>query len=434
MATFKFTIDRIAELTCDPGKPVVYHYDSDAPGLGIRVTATGAKSYIFQSYIHHKQFRMTIGDVSAWRLDAPARSADNSARKEARRLQTLCDAGIDPRQEKADRKAEVDLRKAEAAARKLEEQRQLVTLGDVWPTYIDARRSKWGERHMQDHFKIAQRGGEPVRRGEGVTKPGPLASLLPIKLSELTQLRVASWAEKESQTRPARVALAHRLLIGFASWCREQEEFRDLLPDGVFSSKGVREAIPKAQTKDDCLQKEQLAVWFDAVRQESPVMSAYLQALLLTGARREELAGLRWVDVDFKWMSMTIKDKVEGARTIPLTPYLAALLRALPRKNEWVFSSPSAAGGRIVEPRIAHNHALGVAGLPPVTLHGLRRSFGTLSEWVEAPAGVVAQIMGHKPSAIAEKHYRRRPLDLLRMWHAKIEGWILEQAEIEIPV
>jgi hypothetical protein len=41
--------------------------------------------------------------------------------------------------------------------------------------------------------------------------------------------------------------------------------------------------------------------------------------------------------------------------------------------------------------------------------------------------------MGHKPSAIAEKHYRRRPLDLLRVWHTKIEGWILEQAGIEQP-
>ena len=38
--------------------------------------------------------------------------------------------------------------------------------------------------------------------------------------------------------------------------------------------------------------------------------------------------------------------------------------------------------------------------------------------------------MGHKPSATAEKHYRVRPLDLLRMWHTKIECWILEQAGV----
>jgi intergrase/recombinase len=47
------------------------------------------------------------------------------------------------------------------------------------------------------------------------------------------------------------------------------------------------------------------------------------------------------------------------------------------------------------------------------------------------PVGVVAQIMGHKPSALAEKHYRRRPLDLLRKWHDTIEAWLLEQAGIE---
>jgi hypothetical protein len=43
---------------------------------------------------------------------------------------------------------------------------------------------------------------------------------------------------------------------------------------------------------------------------------------------------------------------------------------------------------------------------------------------------VVAQLMGHKPSATAEKHYTVRPLDLLRVRHEKIEVWILEQAGI----
>jgi hypothetical protein len=131
---------------------------------------------------------------------------------------------------------------------------------------------------------------------------------------------------------------------------------------------------------------------------------------------------------------MTIKDKVEGERTIPLTPYVASLLAGLPRRNEWVFSSPAAASGRLQEPRIMHNKALTAAGLPALSIHGLRRSFGTLAEWVECPAGVSsAQIMGHKPSATAEKHYPFRPLDLLRQWHTKIEGWILNEAGIEQP-
>jgi integrase len=49
----------------------------------------------------------------------------------------------------------------------------------------------------------------------------------------------------------------------------------------------------------------------------NPVITAYLQALLPTGARREELGTLRWDNVDFQWSSLTIRDKVEGERTIP---------------------------------------------------------------------------------------------------------------------
>lgn len=74
------------------------------------------------------------------------------------------------------------------------------------------------------------------------------------------------------------------------------------------------------------------------------MQSTYLQALLLTGARREELASLRWQDVDFDWESLRIKDKIEGERIIPLTPYVAHLLKKLPHstfpdgtQNPWVF-------------------------------------------------------------------------------------------------
>ena len=117
---------------------------------------------------------------------------------------------------------------------------------------------------------------------------------------------------------------------------------------------------------------------------------------------------------------------------VPLTPYVASLLAALPRRSEWVFSSPAAASGRLADPRIAHNQACAIAGLV-MTLHGLRRSFATLTEWVEMPSGIAAQIQGHAPQGVREQNYIRRPLDLLRMWHTKIEGWILEQAGIEQP-
>lgn len=270
--------------------------------------------------------------------------------------------------------------------------------------------------------------------------PGILYPLLQLPLAQLDSDRIRSWLKDEAEKRPTQTALAFRLLRAFLNWCSDRPEYREQAHADICTGRMAKDELPKTAAKDDCLQREQVSAWFAAVRTiGSPIASAYLQGLLLTGARREELAGLRWNDVDFRWRSLTIRDKVEGERVIPLTPYFASLLDSLPRRSEWVFSSPPtksgsrSKSGRIADARSPHERALKAAALPPLSIHGLRRSFGTLSEWVECPVGIVAQIMGHKPSAIAEKHYRRRSLDLLRMWHVKIEGWILEQAGIEQP-
>ena len=98
-----------------------------------------------------------------------------------------------------------------------------------------------------------------------------------------------------------------------------------------------------------------------------------------------------------------------------------------------MFSSAKSASGHAEDLSDAHERAAKAAGLPDITLHCLRRSFGTLAEWVECPSGVSAQIMGPAPSALAEKHYRVRPIDLLRLWHTRIEAWILTEAGIEQP-
>jgi integrase len=145
------------------------------------------------------------------------------------------------------------------------------------------------------------------------------------------------------------------------------------------------------------------------------------------------MATLKWADVDTQWHTALIRDKVEGNRKIPLTPYVELLLNNLKRTSKYVFHSPTAKSGYITEPRIAHKQAVDEAGLPNLTIQGLRRSFGTMAEWTECPAGISAQIMGHKPTAIAEKHYRKRSIDLLRQWHIKIEKFMLDEAGIPQP-
>jgi integrase len=413
-----FTADRVAGFKCRRGKQQSIYWDGKTPGLGVRVTAVGSKSYIFETRLDGRTLRVTIGDVRTWAI--------GKAQAEARHIKTLTDQGIDPRLQHEQRRAENEAQRNETIRRDL-------TVFEAWSAYIKIRRPKWSARHLADHQNIAHMGGEKVTGRRQPSVAGALAVLMPLKLAEINSERVKTWLRNETASRPTQAALAFRLLRAFLNWCEDTPEYRGIAGKGASQTRIAKDILPKNIPKTDCLQREQLPVWFATVRAiNNPVISVYLQTLLLIGSRREELAGLKWGDIDFQWQALTIRDKAEGKRTIPLTPYVASMLAALPRRNEWVFSSPMAVSGRLQEPRIRHNQACTVAGIEGLTLHGLRRSFGTLTEWVECPVGIVAQIMGHKPSATVEKHYKVRSLDLLRMWHTKIEEWILEQAGIKL--
>jgi len=404
-----FTAGRVVSFKCAPGRRQSIYWDAKTPGLGLRVTDKGAKSYVFETRLHGKTLRLTIGDVRTWVL--------GKAQAEATRLKTLTDQGIDPRLLQVEQRANALKARNESIRRDL-------TVGDAWMAYIEARRQKWSARHLADHQNIAHQGERRMA--------GALSALMPLRLAEIDPERVRGWLRDEAARRPTQAALAFRLLRAFLNWCTDTPAYHGLADAHACQPRIAKDVLPKKTAKVDCLQREQLAHWFGAVRAiGNPVIAAYLQTLLLIGSRREELAGLRWSDIDFRWRAITIRDKVEGERTIPLTPYVASLLSQLPRRNEWVFSSPAAASGRLQEPSIQHRKACAVAGIDGLTLHGLRRSFSTLTDWVECPGGVVAQLMGHKPSATAEKHYKVRPLDLLRVWHTKIEAWLLSEGGIE---
>lgn len=396
--------------------------DSKVTGLFVRTTAAGVSSYVFDRRVNGQSRRVTIGRVGEWKLKA--------ARQRALELAVEFSKGLDPRLVAKQEAAQAD-------AVRLEEQRRDLVLEGVWRLYIEDRQEHWGDRHRRMHDLLAAAGGAKKKRGKGLTKAGPMAALMPFKLAELTADVVESWLRIEVKKRATNAHQGYRLLRAFTVWAHEYKKngahpYRGVIPADACTAKAVRDLVPSAKVKkNDVLQKQQLSAWFKAVKSGgNATIAAYLQVLLLTGARRNELATLKRDDISFSAETMLLRDKVEGERTIPLTPYVSQLLGALPRKNKWAFPADSKSG-RLMEPRIAHNSALKAAALPHVSLHGLRRSFRTLSEWLEIPVGVIAQIQGHKPSATVEKHYVDRPIDLLRMHHAKLEAWILKEGGVE---
>jgi integrase len=300
---------------------------------GARVARGGTKSFVFQYSLNGQNPRLTVGSVDSWDIDR--------ARAEGRRLGRLVDQGIDPRQDKVDKKAKQEAKRAEV-------RRKEATVGEAWTAYLESRCFHWSERYYRDHVNFSRLGGEPKKRGQGRTTAGPLAPLMSLRLVELTAEIVHAWLQSEAGSRATQARQAFGAFRTFLVWCEDQSAYRGLASPDACTTRIARQELPKKSAKSDALQREQLHAWFEAIRTiGNPVIAAYLQALLLTGARREELATLTWENLDLQWSSLAIRDKADGERTIPLTPYVAALLDALPRRNEWVFSSSTAASGRL---------------------------------------------------------------------------------------
>ena len=435
MAKVKLTAGRIADFQCPEGKSQAFLWCADVQGLAIRATkGSSRKRYVFESKVNGKTMRKTIGEVNVWSI------AD--AQAEARRMQVELDNANDPRQQERDKQAtEVTRIKTAieaAAAKKLQNMLESVTFGQAWSEYIAERKaakegkeSSWSSRHYNDHIKLTHIGGIKRQRSDKLTEAAPLATFLEMRLVDVTEDKIKDWSDVEADKRPTQARLAFRLLRAFLSWCMKHKIYKNIVTDNAAKNDVARKRLGKPQTKNDALQREQLSAWFAAVKQiNNPVIAAYLQTLLLTGRRREQVAALKWSDIDFQWNKITMKDKTERNASIPLTPYVSHLLQSLPRRNEFVFSSPTAKSGYLADPSDAHRKACADAGVE-LTLHGLRRSFASLTEWIEMPSGIAAQIQGHAPQGVREQNYIRRPLDLLRMWHANIEAWILAEAGVD---
>jgi len=433
----RLTPARIQSALCDEGKPYSLIWDTEAAGLALRTTRAGIKAWHFQFRIDGKAGNLTIGSTSTWTL--------GDARAEARRLKVLVDQGIDPRDEKKEKAAERQQRKDK-------QNKDALTLLDLWRDYVTEHESGWSQGHLRDHHSVMREPGLPIpRMKDKRTIPGPLWALAKERVVDVPS-KIESWLKSESKTRPTLARKAYVLLKTCLSW--HGIELGAVL-DGK-DRRNLKRAIPKPKTKDDVLEASQLAAWWHEVGKLPFVSSIFLKCLLLIGCRRNELAELRWDDVDLKWNRMTIKDKVEGSRVVPLTPHVRLLIQELKAKGEKIDvereearlkrarntgSEPNAGKGDLnlvfrgirghggtQDIEKPHAKACQAAGLPHITQHGLRRSFITLAEEAGVPSGAVAQICGHKPSALVERSYQRRSIDKLTEYHQKIELFLVNNA------
>jgi integrase len=145
-------------------------------------------------------------------------------------------------------------------------------------------------------------------------------------------------------------------------------------------------------------------------------VGAFVDLGLATGARRGELLGLRWSDVDWEGRALAIAGSW-SLRTGAMGPTKSGKPRTVPvgrevlgRLREYRLRTGRAGAGERVlpfDPRKPYARAVAAAGLaePAPTIHSLRHS--TATWWLAAGLTVheVADLLGHETPALVIRRY-----------------------------
>ena len=242
------------------------------------------------------------------------------------------------------------------------------------------------------------------------------ADLLPAwrgkRVDEITKRDIHDLLDsiEERSMWQARKVQAH--VNRFFAWCRGREIVKVDPTDGM-------ERVGTNKSRDRFLSDAELAkVW----RAADGVYGSVVRMLALTGARREEIAQLRWSEIDGNTITL------EGARTktgaphiIPLSAAAQTLLAGVPRICEYVFT-PN--GTKPItdwsNQKIALDAAAGVTGW---RIHDLRRTVATGMQKLGVTLQVVEAVLGHTSgsrSGIVGVYQRHNYADEKR---AALEAW-----------
>jgi integrase len=303
--------DSIIEGLKTPAKGYRIVYDT-TPGLGVRVSETGARSFIF--------------DYSAGRTAADIKAGRYPRRRVTLSAQTLADARaeasdlrvriLETKHDGAQRFDPIEARKQEreqaeqALARtQIERQLEARTLG--------ALADQWLAKHAEQHKRPASLANDRSLLGRYI-RP----TLGARKVAELSHAEVENLLAAIAET-PVMANRCHALLKTILNYGIRHGWLGSNPANGIARHR----EHPRNVERSDA----ELARLHQALDQHPSQSSANAVRLaLLTGSRRGEVLGARWSEIDLEkgvWLKPATRTKQREASSIPLNDAALDLLR-----------------------------------------------------------------------------------------------------------
>lgn len=369
----------------EPGSDTRIVWDDDLPGFGLRVTPTRRKTWIVQCRIGQgraaKQRKITLGDINVMTAD--------EARKEARAALYKAAKGEDPR----------------PAPEVSEAAMTLSDFLDRWEVEAAPFRRKGGARRKPEVVE------DDIRRVAMYVRP--IVGGVPLEefgKKHIAQLRAAVAAGK-GKALSARGRGRSRTIGGDGAAFAVLRVLRSALSYAVEIDLLERHpftgyTIPQTNARERFLSSEELRRLGEALEAEDvhPYARSIIRLLVFTGARRTEIAALRWREVDLERGFLFKLETKTGKQAIPIGKAAIKLLSELPRDHpEWVF--PASRGeGYYAGLNKQWERIREAAGLDGVRLHDLRHTFASAGAAGGLGLTVVGALLGQSQTATTARY------------------------------
>lgn len=383
----KFTKSAVGKLALPERRSEIIVFDDALPGFGLRIRAGGKRVWIAQYRVGTRQRRVTIGSDRVLDLD--------EARQQARTVLAQVHLGTDPQAQRATAKA--------AAA---------VTFGSVLPRYLARvegrqRASSYGDtrRYLDVRCK----------------------ALHELPLTDIRRANVADClgtiaiGKGNKQATPYAADRARAALSAFFAWA---------VGEGLVEANPVigtnKAATDKA--RDRVLSDAELVALWRAV--EGSQIAPVLRLLALTGQRREEVAGLRWSELDLQgavWRLPSERTKNRRSHDVPLSAAALDIIALIPVREGRDLLFGKGAGGFSGFSKAKDDLDKRAGITQPWRIHDLRRTCSTGMGESGVDPYVVEAVLNHVSGAKAgvagtynRAAYAAQKRDALDRWAAHV--------------
>jgi integrase len=325
-------------------------YDDAIKGFGARITAAGARAFVLNFTLDGRERRMTIGGYPAWTVAA--------ARDEAKRLRQQVDRGIDPLGER-------------------EARRQAPTVSELCDRYLAEHAVK--KRSARDDQSMIRRLIRPELGNHKVAAVG---------FADIDRLHRKVTGANGNYIANRALALLSMMFALAIRW-------------------GLRADNPCKGVTRNPEEKRYRYLAGDELRRLTEALAAHpnrqvanaVRLLMLTGARRGEVLGACWGQIDLAagiWTKPASLTKQAREHRLPLSAPARQLLAEMKAEAESPYVFPARSGGGPLTEIDAGWAALRkAADLKGVRLHDLRHSFASILASAGLSLPIIGALLGH---------------------------------------